>query len=184
MRKITAAFFISLDGVVESPDQWHFPFFNDQMGAAIGAAMAESDALMMGRVNYEEWAQFWPAQPSDDQFASFMNNTPKFVVSTTLAKAEWANSTVITGDVVAEITKLKQQPGKNISISGSGTLVRSLLRHNLLDELHLMLHPVVVGKGKRLFPDGSEHKAVKLVDAQTFSTGVVYLTYQTDKPAT
>ncbi len=111
-----------------------------------------------------------------------MNNTPKFVVSTTLTTAEWTNSTLITGDVAGEITKLKQQPGKNISISGSGTLVRSLLHNNLLDELRLMLHPVVVGHGKRLFPDGSEHKGLKLVDSQAFNTGVVYLTYQAGQP--
>jgi dihydrofolate reductase len=182
MRRIIAAFFISLDGVVESPDKWHFPYFNDEMGDAIGAAMVESDALMMGRVNYEEWARYWPAQPAEDQFASFMNNTPKFVVSSTLDKAEWTNSTLITGDVVAEITRLKQQPGKHIAISGSGTLVRSLLANKLLDELRLMVHPVVVGNGKRLFPDGSEHIALKLVDSKTFSTGVMYLTYQPEKP--
>lgn len=184
MRKITAAFFISLDGVVESPDQWHFPYFNDEMGAAIGAAMSESDALMMGRVNYQEWAAYWPNQSSEDQVAAFMNNRRKFVVSTTLDKVEWNNSTLITGDVVAEITKLKQQPGKHIAISGSGTLVQSLLHRGLLDELQLMIHPIVVGRGKRLFTDGSEQKALKLVNSQTFSTGVVYLTYHLDKAGT
>lgn len=181
MRKISASFFISLDGVVESPDQWHFPYFNDEMGAAIAAAMAESDALMLGRVNYQEWAAYWPSQPGDDPIAGFMNNTTKYVVSTTLTNAEWSNSTVISGDIVAEITKLKQQPGKNISISGSGTLVRSLLRHNLLDELQLMIHPIVVGKGKRLFPDGYDQTPLKLIDSQIFSTGVAYLKYQPDK---
>jgi dihydrofolate reductase len=179
MRKLVAAFFISLDGVVESPDKWHFPYFNDEMGEAIGAAMAEADAMLMGRVNYEEWAAFWPNQSGDDQqFADYINNVPKFVVSTTLDKAEWNNSTLINGDVAEEITKLKQQPGKNISMSGSGTLVQWLLANDLLDELRLMVHPIVVGSGRRLFKDGSDQKPLKLVDSKTLSTGVVYLTYQ------
>jgi dihydrofolate reductase len=132
------------------------------MGAAIGATMAQSDALMMGRVNYEAWVMYWPAQSSDNQFAAYMNTTPKFVVSTTLDTVEWNNSTLINGDVMDKIAKLKQQPGKNISISGSGTLVQSLLHHNLLDELHLMVHPLVVGSGKHLFTDEGEHKALTL----------------------
>ena len=184
MRKITAAFFISLDGVVELPEQWNVPYFNDEMGAAIGATMAQSDALMMGRVNYEAWVSYWPAQSSDNQFAAYMNTTPKFVVSTTLDNVEWNNSTLIKGDVMAEITKLKQQPGKNISISGSGTLVQSLLHANLLDEVQLMIHPLVVGRGKRLFTGGDEQHPFKLINAQTFSTGVVYLTYQPNHPRT
>jgi dihydrofolate reductase len=180
MRKIIASFFISLDGVVEAPGTWHFPYFNDEMGAAIDAVMTEADALMMGRVTYEEWSTYWPAQPDDVKFAGFMNNTPKFVVSTTLDKAEWSNSTLITGDAMTEIATLKQQPGKHIAISGSGTLVRSLLHHDLLDELHLMVHPIVVGNGKRLFPDAGDQKRLKLANMQTFSTGVVYLTYHPD----
>jgi dihydrofolate reductase len=181
MRKIIASFFMSLDGVVEAPDQWHFPYFNDEMGAAIEAAMAEADALMMGRMLYQEWAAYWPNQSSDDPIAALMNNQRKFVVSSTLDTVEWNNSTLITGDIVAEITKLKQQPGKAIAISGSGTLVQSLLHHGLLDELRLMIHPIVVGRGKRLFTDRSEQQALKLTDSQIFSTGVVYLTYQPDK---
>lgn len=183
MRKIVAALFMSLDGVVESPDKWHFPYFNEEMGAAIGSAMAESDALLMGRVNYEEWAAYWPSQPGDDEFVAFMNSTPKYVVSTTLDTLTWHNSTLITGDVVAEINKLKQQPGKHIAISGSGTLVQSLLHLNLLDELRLIIHPIVVGSGRRLFSDSSQQQALKLLDSQTFSTGVVYLTYQPEQPA-
>ncbi len=107
-----------------------------------------------------------------------MNNTPKFVVSTTLDTVAWQNSTLIKGNVAEELTRLKQQLGKNIGITGSATLIRSLLRDNLLDELNLLVHPVVVGSGKRLFPDGSDPVALKLVDAQTFSTGVLSLTYQ------
>lgn len=178
MRKIVAGLFISLDGVVESPDKWQFPYFSDEMGEAIGAAMADADAMLMGRVNYQEWAAYWPSQPADDPFASYLNNTPKYVVTTTLDKAEWNNSTLIKGDVAQAIARLKQQPGKNISMSGSGTLVRWLLQNDLLDRLQLMVHPIVVGSGKRLFPDGTPQKPLKLVESRTFSTGVVYLTYE------
>jgi dihydrofolate reductase len=180
MRKVVASEFVSLDGVVESPDKWHFPYFNDQMGDAIGAAMAASDAMLMGRVLYEEWAAFWPNQdPDENPVAARMNGVRKYVVSTTLEEPlEWQNSTLIGDNVAEEISKLKEQPGKDISISGSGALVRSLLEEDLLDELRLMVHPIVVGSGKRLFEDGGDQKALQLVDSETFSTGVLYLTYQ------
>jgi dihydrofolate reductase len=182
MRKVIASEIVSLDGVVESPENWHLPYFNDQMGEAIGAAMAQADAMLLGRVTYEAFAAFWPFQePSDEdqENTDYMNNTPKFVVSKTLEEPlEWNNSTLIKGDVAEEISKLKQQPGKDISITGSPTLVRSLLQDDLLDELRLMVHPIIVGSGKRLFEDGSDQKALQLVDSKTFSTGVLYLTYQ------
>ena len=179
MRKVTAGLFVSLDGVVESPEKWHFPYFNDEMGEAVGAAISASDAMPLGRVTYQEFAAYWPGVSSEDEpFATHMNNTPKYVVSKTLDKAEWNNSTLISGNVAEEITKLKQQPGKNIGITGSATLVQSLLQDDLLDELGLMIHPVVVGSGKRLFQEGGGPKGLKLVDSMTFSTGVVSLTYQ------
>jgi dihydrofolate reductase len=180
MRKVVASEFVSLDGVVESPDKWHFPYFNDQMGDAIGVAMDASDAMLMGRVLYEEWAAFWPNQdPDENRVAAQMNGVRKYVVSTTLEEPlEWQNSTLIGNNVAEEISRLKEQPGKDISISGSPTLVRSLLEEDLLDELRLMLHPIVVGSGKRLFEDGGDQKALQLVDSKTFSTGVLYLTYQ------
>jgi dihydrofolate reductase len=178
MRKVIAALFVSLDGVMESPERWHLPYFNDEMQAAIGESMAGSDAFLMGRVNYEEWAAYWPSQTSDDSgFADFMNNAPKYVVSTTLDEVEWQNSTLLDGDLAEEVTKLKQQPGKDITISGSATLVRSLLRAGLLDELRLMIHPVVVGNGRRLFEDGDQN-SFELADSKTFKTGVVYATYR------
>jgi dihydrofolate reductase len=180
MRKVVASEFVSLDGVVESPEKWHFPYFNDQMGDAIGTAMAASDAMLMGRVLYEEWAAFWPDQdPDENPVAARMNGVRKYVVSTTLEEPlEWQNSTLIGDNVAEEITRLKEQPGKDISISGSPTLVRSLLEDGLLDELRLMVHPIVVGSGKRLFEEGGDQQALDLVDSKTFSTGVLYLTYQ------
>jgi dihydrofolate reductase len=179
MRKVTAGLFVSLDGVTESPEKWQLPYFNDEMGEAIGAAMAAADAMLLGRVTYQEFASYWPGVRSEDQpFADYMNNAPKYVVSTTLDTVEWSNSTLIKGNLAEEITKLKQQPGKNIVITGSTTLVQSLLQDDLLEELGLMIHPVVVGSGKRLFEEGDDLKALKLIDSKTFSTGVVSLTYQ------
>jgi dihydrofolate reductase len=180
MRKVVAAEFLSLDGVMESPDKWHFPYFNEEMGQAVEEGFAAADAMLMGRVNYEEWAAFWPGQdPEVNPMAAQMNSMQKYVVSTTLEEPlSWQNSTLIGEDVGEEIGRLKQGEGGDIVISGSGALVRSLLQYGLLDELKLMIHPVVVGGGKRLFEDFGEHKALELVDSQTFATGVVYLTYR------
>jgi dihydrofolate reductase len=180
MRKVVAAEFLSLDGVMESPDQWHFPYFNDEMGQAVGEGFETSDALLMGRVLYEEWAAFWPNQnPEENPVAEHMNGLRKYVVSTTLQEPlAWNNASLINGDVAEEISRLKQQPGKDITISGSGALVRSLLGYGLLDELKLMVHPIVVGSGKKLFEDGEQQTPLELVESRTFTTGVVYLTYR------
>jgi dihydrofolate reductase len=177
MRKIVAGLFMTLDGVVESPEKWQLPYFNDEMAAALEAGMAASDAILLGRRTYQEFAGFWPDQGSDVPFADHINNTPKLVVSTTLDTVEWRNSTLIKGDVAQELTKLKQQPGKNISMTGSGTLVGWLLRQGLLDELGLLVCPIVVGSGRRLFQDAGDQVPLKLVDSKTFSTGVLSLTY-------
>src|SRR5919112_2440406 len=180
LKKVTAGLFVSLDGVTESPEKWQLPYFNDEMGEAVGAAMAAADAMLLGRVTYQEFASYWPGVSSEGQpFADYMNNSPKYVVSRILeGPLEWNNSTLIKGNLVEEIARLKRQPGKNIGITGSVTLVQSLLEQDLLDELGLMIHPVVVGSGKRLFEEGGDPKKLKLVESKTFSTGVVYLTYQ------
>lgn len=180
MRKVTAGLFLSLDGVTESPEKWQLPYFNDEMGEAVGAAMAAADAMLLGRVTYQEFASYWPGVSAEEEpFADYMNNTPKYVVSRTLeGPFEWHNSTLIKGNLVEEISRLKQQSGKNIGITGSVTLVQSLLQEDLLDELGLMIHPVVVGSGKRIFEGWGEPKGLTLADSKTFSTGVVYLTYR------
>ena len=180
MRKVVAAEFLSLDGVMGSPDKWHFPYFNEEMGQAVGEGFAAADAMLMGRVNYEEWAAFWPGQdPEENPMAAQMNSMKKYVVSTILEDPlGWQNSTLIGDNVADEIANLKQGEGGDIVVSGSGALVRSLLQYGLLDELKLMIHPVVVGGGKRLFGEGGERKELELVDSKTFATGVVYLTYR------
>jgi len=176
MRKIVAGLFISLDGVVESPDKWHFPYFNDEMGQAVGAGMESADAILLGRRTYEEFAAVWPHQ-TDDPGADFMNDTPKLVATTTLTSADWANSTILTGNLADALAEHKQRSGKNIQVIGSPTLVRSLLREHLLDELELLVHPIVLGTGKRLFEDVHAQVPLTLVGSATFSTGVVKLTY-------
>src|SRR5919199_6187957 len=136
MRKIVASFFISLDDVVERPDQWHFPYFDDEMGRVVGEGMTTTDTMLLGRVTYQEFASFWPSQTEPP--ADHMNGTPKIVVSDTLARADWQNSRIVRGgELAAELNRLKQQDGGNIGTVGSATLVRSLLRDGLL------VHPLV-----------------------------------------
>jgi len=176
VRKVVAHLFISLDGVVESP-AWTMPYFDADMEAELASQLALQDAVLLGRVSYEEWAGYWPTS-DDEPFATYINNTPKYVVSNTLDKVEWKNSTLLKGDLAENVTRLKNQPGKNIAVNASPTLVRSLLAHDLLDELRLTLHPVVVGKGKRLFQEGDEQKTLKLVESKTSKSGVAILAYQ------
>ncbi|HEV8545213.1 MAG TPA: dihydrofolate reductase family protein [Candidatus Limnocylindrales bacterium] len=177
MRKIVAGLFVSLDGVMEAPETWHFPYFNDEMGEAVASQMAAADAMLLGRRTYEEFAAYWADKGSDVELADQMNDTPKLVASTTLTTVDWKNSTLIEGDVADELRRLKEGPGKDIAITGSATLVRSLLRAGVLDELRLLVHPIVVGSGRRLFESEEERIPLKLVDSKTFSTGVLYLTY-------
>ena len=179
MRKIVAGLFISLDGVIESPQDWHFPYFNDEMGNVVTEQVDASDTMLLGRVTYESFAAYWPQQGSDVPLADRMNSVPKLVVSSTLDTVDdWQNSTLIQGDVVAALTAIKEQPGANISIVGSPTLVRTLLRDGVLDELDLLVHPIVVGKGQRLFPEGSDMQGLELVRSETLKTGVVRLVYR------
>lgn len=178
MRKVAAVELVSLDGVIGSPEEWAFSYSNDEMEEANASGMAASDALLLGRVTYEELAAFWPNQPGGTPMVDYINSVPKYVVSTTLEEVEWNNSTLIKGNVAEEISMLKRQPGKDITTIGSDTLVHSLLQDGLLDELRLMVHPVVVGSGRRLFEGGGEPRGLELVDSRTFSTGVVSLTYR------
>jgi dihydrofolate reductase len=179
MRKINAWIYVTLDGVMEAPENWVIP--DDEMFGAMETDYAAADALLLGRSTYEVFAASWPQRSSDEANVDWMNNTPKFVVSTTLTSVEWQNSTLIGGDVREAISKLKQEDGKNIMVNGSATLVRSLLRDDLLDELRLFVHPVVMGSGGRLFEDGGDQVKLELADTRTYENGVVSLTYQAAK---
>ena len=178
MRKIKSNFFISLDGVVESPDKWHFPYFDDEMGGAVGAGFATADAMLMGRVLYDEWAAYWP-EHADDPFGDVMNSTKKYVVSNSLRAADWQNTELIRGDEAArKIGEIKAGAGGDIAMSGSPTTVRWLLREGLLDELNLLVHPLAVGDGlARLFPPDEPSLPLQLLSAQPFKSGVLNLSY-------
>lgn len=182
MRQVTAALFISLDGVVEAPDQWQFDVFDRDMESAMARAIAQEDAVLLGRVTYQEWASYWPTA-TDEPYASHINNVPKYVVSTTLDSVDWNNSTLIQGSLAQAINRLKRQPGKNIGVAGSPTLVRSMLEEGLLDVLTLMIHPVIVGRGKRLFEQWSDLQRLALVDSTVTGSGVAILTYQARRGA-
>jgi dihydrofolate reductase len=176
MRKINAWFFVTLDGVMQAPENWVIA--DDEMFAAIEADYAEADALLLGRRTYETFAASWPQRGSEVANADWFNNTRKYVASTTLESPEWHNSTVIEGDVAEALTHLKEQDGKTIMVNGSATLVRSLLRDQLLDELSLFVHPVVVGSGERLFDDGGDPVELVLANSRTYANGVISLTYR------
>ena len=176
MRKIVVTEFMSLDGVVEEP-AWTFPYWNDEIATFKGEESAASDALLLGRVTYEGFAGVWPE--STDAGADYFNGVRKYVVSTTLDKAEWNNSALIE-DVVDEVTQLKQQDGKDITVHGSATLVQTLMEHDLVDLYRLLVYPVVLGKGKRLFKEGIP-ATLKLLASQPFSLGVVALVYEPER---
>jgi len=180
MRKTTAGMFIALDGVVEAPDQWHFPYFNDEMGAAVGGQLGSADTILLGRGTYDSFAGAWPDREAgggeDAEFAKKLGDTRKVVVSRQQLQFAWRNSEQLKGDLGEGVAALKNEPGGDIGISGSVSVVRQLLAAGLLDELHLLVHPIVVGKGMRLFDEG-QSVPLKLLSSQTFETGVVYLVY-------
>ena len=176
MRKVVSGLFISVDGVVEAPHLWQFDVFDEDMIEIMGAHLEGEDTILLGRVTCSEWAPYWPTS-TDEPYASHINNTPKIVVSTTLTQVDWMNSTLVSGNLPGVIGELKRKPGKNIGVAGSPTLVRSLLRDDLLDELILMVHPVIAGSGKRLFTEGDTLKRLNLASSKITRSGVAVLTY-------
>jgi dihydrofolate reductase len=182
MRKIIAGLFISLDGVVEAPDQWHFPYFNDEMGAAVDATLGTADTLLFGRKTYDSFAGAWPAREAaggeDAAFAKTFGDARKIVVSNQQLEFTWRNSEQLKGDLVEAVAALKSEPGdSNIALSGSLSVVRQLLAAGLLDELHLLVHPIAVRKGMRLFDEGETPIPLTLISSETFQTGVLNLVY-------
>ena len=180
MRKIVAGLFMSLDGVVESPGTWAFQRYLDaEQGQMISAGIVEADAVLLGRRTYEEFVRLWPGQPDSVPMARFLNGSPKYVVSSSLrTPLEWANSTLLRGDLAQELTALKNLPGKNIQVPGSPALVRALVRDGLLDELALSICPVVVGTGARLFDETTRNLSLRLVQSRTLASGVLAVTYE------
>lgn len=178
MRKLVASLFVSLDGVIEAPQRWHMPYINEEVGEVLQEQIADSDAFLLGRATYQEWESGWAPKSDEDPMAAVINGRPKYVVTSTLDTLEWKNSRLVSGDVVAAVRQLKAEPGKNIAINGSGTLLEHLLDEGLVDELHLMIHPIVVGTGKRLLEKGGTQTQLRLTSSRTFGTGVVYVVYE------
>src|SRR3989442_9480026 len=171
-RTLAATLCMSLDGVVESPEKWTFQFGDDVLWKFKLEETLASDPLLLGRVTYEGFAAAWPDRKDPDGFADRFNSMPKYVSSRTLKKLEWNNSHLIKGELAAEVSKLKKQPGHDIVIHGSPGLIRSLLPHGLIDEYRLLVYPIVLGRGKRLFDEASQAK-LKLAQSETFRKGVV-----------
>ena len=178
MRKVVVSEFVTLDGVMEELPSWTFRSEGEEQQKFKFDELSASDALLLGRVTYEGFAAAWPSVTDEEGFAEMMNGYPKYVVSTTLQEPlEW-NARLIKGDLAEEVLRLKQEPGKDILVYGSGDLVNALMKHNLVDEYRLMVFPIVVGSGKRLLEGEIDTTVLELVDSKTFSSGVVVLTYQ------
>jgi dihydrofolate reductase len=181
MRRITAGLFVSLDGVAEAPDRWQFPFLTEEWQRLIEARLPQSDAVLLGRRTFVEFTRVWPPQGTGTPMAAFMNTTRKYVVSTTLDSLDgfgWANSTLLTGDLAGELTKLRQQPGADIIVLGSPSLVQGLLDRRLLDELTLTVCPIVIGGGLRLFEKATDRVHFRVRESATLDNGVLVTTYQ------
>ncbi len=190
MRKLVTTTFVTLDGIMQAPggpgeDEtggftwggWSVNHWDDMMAQVMGEIFAKQPELILGRKTYDIFAAYWP-QAADEPGADNLNNAKKYVVSRTLDTVEWNNSTLIKGDVVAEITRLKELDGPELQVHGSSNLLQTLLQHNLIDEMHLWIFPVVIGSGKRLFGAGTNPSNFKLLTSKTASTGVIIATYE------
>lgn len=179
MRKIIASQFTTVDGVVEAPQKWHFPYFNEEMGAIVDSLM--SDTQLLGRKSYEAFAATWPAREAaggdDAPLAARIGDQRKIVVSNQELTFEWRNSEQLQGELIEAVTALKAEPGGDIAISGSISVVRQLLDAGLIDELHLLVDPIVVRDGMRLFEESGKRIPLKLIKADALNNGVLYLVY-------
>lgn len=175
--RLVATEYLSLDGVFEEPGHWSFPYFNEEAGQFKFDELRESDALLLGRKTYEGFAAAWPTMEGTGDFGVKMNSMPKYVVSSTLQKVDWTGSVLIKGDVVEEIRKLKAQPGKDLLLSGSAQLFNALMAANVIDLYRLMVHPVVLGAGRKLFSTAGAQTKLELADTKRFATGIVVVEY-------
>jgi dihydrofolate reductase len=187
VRKIISNLFISLDGVVEEPADWHFPYFNDEMGAAVDSVLSTADTMLLGRKTYDDHAAAWPereaAGEEDAEFAKKLGDARKIVVSRQpRLELAWRNSELLQGDLVEAVTALKDEPGGHVAVSGSISVVRQLLAAGLVDELHLLVHPIAVRKGMRLFDEADTPIPLRLISSEAFSTGVLHLVYGPAEP--
>ena len=178
MRKLIITEFVSLDGVMEAPETWTFDYFDEEAGTFKHDELFATGALLLGRVTYEGFAAAWPEREDEQGFADRMNELPKYVVSTTLDSADWNNSTVVREDVANEVRWLKEEPGQDIYVHGSGQLANFLTNEDLVDEYHLLVFPTVLGSGKKLFADGTPKRSFELADSKATGTGVLILTYR------
>jgi dihydrofolate reductase len=196
MTKVVVTNSLTLDGVMQAPGRpdedrhggfehggWALPYADEVMGRVMGAGIADGGTLLLGRRTYEDFASVWPNMPADNPYTAVMNNFPKYVASRTLeGPLSWTNSTLLKGDAADAVAKLKERPGKDLVVLGSGELVQSLMRRNLVDEYVLLIHPLILGSGQRLFADGSPFGVLRLVDSTTTTTGVVIARYQATEP--
>jgi dihydrofolate reductase len=194
--RLTLHTFLTLDGVMQAPGApdedtdggfphggWSFPYGDEDFGATMTGWFAQVGAFLLGRRTYQIFAGYWPhVTDPGDPIAGKLNTLPKYVASTTLTSADWHNSTLLGSDVVAEVTKLKEQPGGELQVHGSGALAHTLIEHDLIDEYRLLYFPVHLGSGKKLFRDGAKAAALRLTSATTTSTGVIIATYQPAGP--
>ncbi|MFC4912318.1 dihydrofolate reductase family protein [Actinomadura gamaensis] len=187
MRKITAGLFVSLDGVVQDPQDWHFPYFNEEMGRAVTAQLGSADTVLLGRKTYDGFAGAWPERENaggeDAGMAKALGDARKIVVSHQKLEFTWRNSEVLQGDLLEGVAALKEEPGTDIAMSGSVSVVRQLLEAGLLDELHLLVHPIAVRKGARLFEEAGSPLPLRLLESTAFKTGVIHLVYTKDEDA-
>jgi dihydrofolate reductase len=184
MGKVIVSTMVTLDGVMEAPEKWSMQFWNHELDKWALDELLASDALLLGRVTYQGFADYWPSATDNEGLANRMNGLPKYLVSTTLEEPlEWDNTTLIKGNVAEEVANLKQEPGRDMLVLASADLVHTLMQHNLIDEYRIRVTPVVVGSGKRLFTDRSDVKILKLVQAKAFGSGVIVLTYRPAKDA-
>jgi dihydrofolate reductase len=175
--RLVATEYLSMDGVFEEPGDWSFPFFNEEAGMFKWDELKAADALLLGRRTYEGFAAAWPTMPDTGEFGERMNTMPKYVVSATLDRVDWAGSILLKGDLAEEIRKLKELPGKDLLLAGSGLLFLGLMEENLIDVYRFMVHPVILGKGRRLFSEETTRRVLELTEVKRFGSGIVVLDY-------